>query len=60
MSQGKPKQKPELTIFEEQKKAKISAKKCLELAKNQESEKLKSGFAYQAIDSKTMVLRKTN
>lgn len=55
---SRSKDKPDLTIFEEQKKSKLSAVKTLELAKKQEIEKLKSGYAYHIIDSKTMVLRK--
>jgi hypothetical protein len=51
---------PDLTIFEEQKKAKISAKKTLEIAKKQETEKLNDNFAYVLLpDGKTRVLRKT-
>lgn len=50
---------PDLTIFEEQKKAKLSAKKVLELAKQQEAEKIKDGHRYVAsADGKTMWLTK--
>lgn len=52
---------PELTIFQEEKKAKITAKKTLEIAKAQETEKLNTGFAYFLLaDGKTRVLRKIN
>jgi len=48
---------PDLTIFEEQKKAKLSAKKVLEIAKEQEAEKIKQGHRYVAsADGKTMWL----
>lgn len=54
-------QVPDLTIFEEQKKAKLSAKSVLELAKEQEAKKLKDGYRYIAsADGKTMILTKTN
>jgi len=50
---------PDLTIFQEEKKAKITAKKTLEIAKAQETEKLNDGFAYFLLaDGKTRVLRK--
>jgi hypothetical protein len=50
---------PDLTIFEEQKKAKLSAKKVLEIAKEQEAEKIKQGHRYVAsADGKTMWLTK--
>lgn len=50
---------PDLTIFEEQKKAKLSAKSVLELAKQQEAEKIKNGHRYVASpDGKTMWLTK--
>ena len=52
---------PELSIFQEEKKAKITAKKTLEIAKQQETKKLNDGFAYFLLaDGKTRVLRKTN
>lgn len=51
--------KPENTIFEDQKIAKLSAKKVLELAKEQEQEKLKKGFGYTvSADGKTRILTK--
>lgn len=57
----KRKDVPDLTIFQEEKKAKITAKKTLEIAKTQETEKLNDGFAYFLLaDGKTRVLRKTN
>jgi hypothetical protein len=52
---------PDLTIFEEQKKSKLSAKKVLELAKEQEANKLKNGYRYvPSADGKTMTLTKTS
>ena len=52
---------PDVTIFEEQKRAKLSAKKVLEIAKEQEAEKLKKGYKYIASeDKKTMTLTKTD
>lgn len=52
---------PDITIFEEQKKAKLSAKKVLELAKKQEAEKLNQGYSYiVSTDGKTRVLTKIN
>lgn len=55
------KQVPDLTIFEEQKKAKISARKTLEIAKAQETEKLNQGYSYiVSADGKTRVLTKIN
>jgi hypothetical protein len=57
----KRKDVPDLTIFQEEKKAKITAKKTLEVAKEQETKKLNDGFAYFLLaDGKTRVLRKTN
>lgn len=51
---------PDMSIFEEQKIAKKSAKSVLELAKKQEAEKLKKGYKYVASsDGKTMWLTKT-
>ncbi len=51
---------PDLTIFEEEKKAKLSAKKVLEIAKEQEAEKMKQGHRYVAsADGKTMWLTKS-
>lgn len=51
---------PDVTIFEEQKIAKLSAKKVLEIAKQQEAEKIKNGHRYVAsTDGKTMWLTKT-
>jgi len=50
---------PDLTIFEEQKKSKVTAKEMLALAKKQEAEKLKNGFHYvTSPDGKTSVLTK--
>jgi hypothetical protein len=50
---------PELTIFEEQKKAKISAKEVLKVAKQIEAEKLKKGWKYiPSLDGKTKTLTK--
>jgi len=54
------KQTPDLTIFEIEKKAKLSAFKTLEIAKQQEADKLKNGYSYKAIDGKTMILTKNN
>lgn len=55
------KQIPDVTIFEEQKLAKLSAKKVLEKAKAQEAEKIKNGHRYVSIaDGKTMWLTKIN
>lgn len=52
---------PDLTIFEEEKKSKTNAKKVLELAKQQEAEKLKQGFKYiTTTDGKTSYLTKIN
>lgn len=57
----KRKDVPDLTIFQEEKKAKITAKKTLEIAREQETKKLNDGFAYFLLaDGKTRVLRKTN
>lgn len=52
---------PDITIFEEQKKAKLSAKSVLEIAKKQEAEKLKNGYHYvsSGTDGKTKVLTKS-
>ena len=53
----KRKDKPEMTIFEEQKRAKVSAKELLEIAKKQEDKKLKQGYHYiVSADGKTMTL----
>ena len=50
---------PELTIFEEQKRAKVSAKEVLKLAKEIEAEKLKQGWRYvSSPDGKTKTLTK--
>lgn len=50
---------PDITIFEEQKIAKLSAKKVLEIVKQQEAEKIKNGHRYVAsADKKTMTLTK--
>ena len=50
---------PDITIFEEQKREKKSAKKVLEIAKEQEAEKIKQGHRYIAsADKKTMILTK--
>lgn len=50
---------PDLTIFEEQKKAKLSAKSVLEEAKKQEAKKIEEGYRYVAsADGKTMTLTK--
>jgi hypothetical protein len=50
---------PDLTIFDEQKKAKLSAKKVLEIAKQQDAEKIKDGHRYvSSADGKTMWLTK--
>jgi hypothetical protein len=49
----------DLTIFEEQNKSKLSAKKVLKIAKEQEAEKIKQGHRYVAsADGKTMWLTK--
>jgi len=60
---GKKKENPKnsdshVSLFEEQKRVKKSAKNSLIIAKEQEKQKLNDGFAYQQIDSKTMVLKK--
>lgn len=53
------KEKPDLTIFELEKKAKKSAVSTLKLAKEQENEKLQSGFKYFLLpDGKTRKLVK--
>jgi hypothetical protein len=55
----KRKDVPDLTIFEEQKKAKVSAKNLLKTVKEAEEEKLKNGYKYVAsADGKTMKLTK--
>jgi len=47
----------ELTIFEERKLAKKTAKEILEIAKEQEAEKIKKGHRYvMSEDGKTMTL----
>jgi len=52
---------PGLTIFQEEKEAKISAKKSLEIEKKQETKKINDGFSYFLLeDGKTRVLRKKN
>lgn len=60
MARKKDKNKvPDLTIFDEQRKSKQSAKKTLEIAKAQETEKLNQGFVYKlSEDGKTRVLTK--
>jgi len=63
MAQRKDKRKDpnKESIFAEEKKTKVSAKAVLEKAKQQENEKLNSGFAYFAsADGKTRVLRKVS
>lgn len=55
----KKKDVPELTIFEERKVHKISAKEVLKKAKEQEIEKLNQGYHYVfSEDKKTMTLIK--
>lgn len=50
---------PELTIFEERKVQKLSAKEVLKTAKEQEKIKLKEGYHYVALDDgKTFILTK--
>jgi hypothetical protein len=50
---------PELSIFEERKQHKVSAKEVLEIAKKQEEKKLKEGYHYVATqDGKTFILTK--
>jgi hypothetical protein len=47
------------SIFEEQKKIKISANVILEIAKSQEAKKIKKGWKYiSSQDGKTMTLTK--
>lgn len=46
------------TIFEAEKRVKISAAQVLKLAKKQEKEKLSKGYKYQKIDASTYILRK--
>ena len=60
MARKKDKNKvPDLTIFDEQRKSKQSAKKTLEIAKAQETEKLNQGFVYKLKKKKkTRVLTK--
>lgn len=48
------------TIFDEEKKARKSAKEVLKLAKKQEKEKLNNGFVYVSVDCKTKILKKLN
>lgn len=56
----KRKDVPELTIFEERKVHKISAKEVLKIAKEQEEKKLKDGYHYiPSADGKTHILTKT-
>lgn len=55
----KRKDVPELTIFEERKVHKISAKEVLKIAKEQEAKKLKQGHHYiPSADGKTFILTK--
>lgn len=55
------KQVSDLTIFEQEKKIKVSAKKALEIAKEQETEKLNQGYFYKpSLDGKTRILTKKN
>ena len=50
---------PDLTIFEERKAHKVSAREVLAEAKKQEAIKLKQGWRYIAsADGKTMILTK--
>ncbi|MFO0089992.1 MAG: hypothetical protein ACK518_04250 [bacterium] len=50
---------PDLTIFEERKVQKLSAKEVLKTAKEQEQIKLKQGYHYVASsDGKTFILTK--
>lgn len=46
-----------LSIFGEEKKAKLTAIQVLEKAKQQEKEKFSQGFAYVSIDAKTKILK---
>lgn len=46
-------------IFEEEKQLKASGKELLKEAKKQESEKLKNGYHFVSLDSRTKVLRKS-
>ena len=56
----KKKDVPDLTIFEERKAQKVSAKEVLQTAKGQEALRLKQGWRYIApADGKTMILTKT-
>tara|TARA_R110000868_G_scaffold369916_1_gene633393 strand:- start:156 stop:356 length:201 start_codon:yes stop_codon:yes gene_type:complete len=56
----KRKDVPELTIFEERKVHKVSAKEVLRIAKLQEEEKKKNGYHYvPSPDGKTHILTKT-
>lgn len=51
---------PELTIFEERKVHKVSAKEVLKIAKEQEKIKIKQGYRYiSSADGKTHKLIKT-
>lgn len=50
---------PDMTIFEERKHHKISAKEVLKIAKEQEAKKLKAGYHYESsADGKTHLLTK--
>ena len=61
MSRKKEKKNAEtMTIFEEQKKSKLTAKKVLENVQKAEKQKLKEGYSFILLsDGKTRVLRKT-
>lgn len=55
----KRKDVPELTIFEERKTHRLSAKEVLKIAKEQEKLKLKKGYRYiTSADGKTKTLTK--
>ena len=60
MSRKKEKKNAEtMTIFEEQKKSKLTAKKVLENVQKAEKQKLKEGYSFILLsDGKTRVLRK--
>ena len=47
------------SIFEGEKKAKVSAKAILKVAKAQEKQKLSQGYSFVHLDAKTIVLRKS-
>ena len=49
---------PNLTIFEEKRKEKLSAIKVLELAKKQEKKKLKTHHWVHIVEERKMVLKK--